>query len=396
MFELVKEAPPDAILGLTEAFAKDPNPRKVNLGVGVYVDERGRTPILESVKAAERLLLAAEQSKSYLPIQGSAAFAAAVQDLLFGGDAGLLASGRVATAHTPGGTAALRVAGDFLHTLRPDMRVWLSDPTWANHRPVFSAAGLRVETYPYFDPSTHGLAFDRMLDAIGRIPAGDVAVLHGCCHNPSGVDPTLEQWERVARALAYRGVLPLVDLAYQGLGAGLSEDMGGVLALARAGCEVLICSSFSKNFGLYNERVGALTVLGRSQRETAAVMSQVKVSVRCNYSNPPAHGGAIVSTILGDAELRRRWEAELAQMRQRIVRVRELFVKTLAAKGIRRDYSFLTRQKGMFSFLGLTQEQVETLREKHGVYMVGSGRVNVAGLNESNIDRVCEAIAAVV
>jgi aspartate/tyrosine/aromatic aminotransferase len=396
MFELVKEAPPDAILGLTEAFAKDPNPRKVNLGVGVYVDERGRTPILESVKAAERLLLAAEQSKSYLPIQGSAAFGAAVRELLVGADAVVHPSGRVATAHTPGGTAALRVAGDFLHKLRPDMRVWLSDPTWANHRPIFSAVGLRVETYPYFDPSTHGLAFDRMLEAIERIPAGDVVVLHGCCHNPSGVDLTLGQWERVARALAYRGVLPLVDLAYQGLGTGLSEDVAGVLALARAGCEVLICSSFSKNFGLYNERVGALTVLGRSQRETDAVMSQVKVSVRCNYSNPPAHGGAIVSTILGDAELRGRWEAELGQMRQRIVRVRELFVKALAAKGIRRDYSFLTRQKGMFSFLGLTQEQVETLRQKHGVYVVGSGRVNVAGLNESNIDRVCEAIAAVV
>ncbi len=400
MFESIQPAPPDPILGLSEAFASDPNPAKINLSVGVYQDDQGHTPILGSVKLAEQRLLGSEQTKSYKPISGDPGYAAAVQRLIFGADHEVIAAGRAATAHTPGGTAALRVAGDYLKKMHSrdgvPPTVWISDPTWANHANVFQAAGLSVKTYPYFDPATNSLSFDAMLQALSQVPAGDVVLLHGCCHNPTGTDPTYEQWARIADCLAGRGVLPLVDFAYQGLADSIDQDAAGLMQLCRPGCEMVICSSFSKNFGLYNERVGALTAVAKTQVAAQAVLSHVKTCIRSNYSNPPAHGAAIVTTVLNDPELRSRWEGEVKQMRDRINRMRRLLAQRLSAKGVPGDYSFITRQRGMFSYSGLTEDQVRRLREKHAIYIVRSGRINVAGITEANVDRLCEAIAGVV
>lgn len=393
MFENVEVAPADPILGLTEAFNKDPNPQKINLGVGIYKDAQGKTPVLASVKEAERRLLEQENTKNYLPIEGDAAYASAVQTLLFGGGLG---HGAAATAQCPGGTGALRVVADYLKANHPGARVWLSDPTWPNHPSIFQAAGVATSVYPYFDPKTNGLAFDRMVDTLKGAAAGDVVLLHGCCHNPTGVDPTPEQWQVLARLLAERKLLPLVDFAYQGFAEGLDEDAAGLRKLVQQTGELLVCSSFSKNFGLYNERVGALTVLARSADAAAAVLSQIKVCIRRAYSNPPAHGGKIVATVLGDPALRKQWEGEVVEMRDRINRMRRLFVDTLEAKGAQRDFSFIAAQKGMFSFSGLTKEQVERLRREHGVYIVGSGRISVAGMTEENMPRLCEAIVKVL
>ena len=396
MFESMEMAPPDPILGLTDAFKNDPNPDKINLGVGVYKDADGNTPTLDAVKQAERRVVDSGASKAYKPIPGDPAYGKCVQKLLFGDGHEIIASGRACTAHTPGGTGALRVAGDYLHRMYPNASIWLSDPTWANHKGVFAAAGVPVKSYAYFDKATNGIAFDKMLASLQEVPAGDVVLLHGACHNPTGADPTAEQWSQIADVLADRGALPLVDFAYQGFAAGIEEDAVGLRSLCRPGCELIVCSSFSKNFGLYCERVGAMTLIASDADVAARAFSQVKLCIRTNYSNPASHGGAIVATVLGDPELTAIWQTEVAQMRDRINDMRKLLVQTLAAKGVKGDYSFITQQKGMFSFSGLTKDHVEALKQKYSIYIVGSGRINVAGITETNIDRLCEAISQVV
>lgn len=396
MFEQFTPAPPDAILGLTEAFKKDPNPKKINLGVGVYKDAAGRTPILDSVKAAEVKILEQEQSKGYLGIDGSPEYSAAVQTMLFGSNHAIVAEKRAVTAQTPGGTGALRVAADFVKSMFPDATVWLSDPTWPNHPNIFKSAALTVATYPYFDATTNGVNFDAMLAAIRQIPAGDVLLLHGCCHNPTGADLTTDQWQQVAAVVAERNILPLVDFAYQGFGDGLEEDAQGLRTVCANVGEVLIANSYSKNFGLYSERVGALTLVAKNAEEAETALGHIKLAIRTNYSNPPAHGAAIVNTILADPTLRNQWEGEVADMRDRINEMRHLFVETLNEKGVDQDFSFIARQRGMFSYSGLKPEHVKALREKHGVYIVGSGRINVAGMTAANMDYLCAAIADVL
>jgi aspartate/tyrosine/aromatic aminotransferase len=396
MFEKVQAAPRDPILGLTEAFRNDSNPQKINLGVGVYQDSTGKTPVLESVRKAGGRVLEQQTTRSYLPISGSPAFAAAVQQLVFGAGHEAIAAGRAATSHTPGGTGALRVAADLIHQQLPQATVWLTDPTWPNHPQIFAAAGVPTKSFPYFDAATNSLAFEKALAAIKQIPAGDVVLLHGCCHNPTGIDPSADQWKKLADAVYGRGLLPLLDFAYQGFADGIEEDAAGLKAFCRPGAELLICSSFSKNFGLYCERVGALTVVAADRAAADMVQSQVKVCIRSNYSNPPAHGAELVTTVLGDAELTALWRREVAQMRDRINGMRRLLVEKLKAKGVPGDYSFINRQRGMFSFSGLKPDQVDALREKYAIYIVRSGRINVAGITEANVDRLCEAIADVV
>lgn len=396
MFESVPTAPPDTILGLTEAFQRDERPHKINLSVGVYKDASGATPILDVVKEAEKRLIAKETSKGYKPISGDPAYGRVVRELLFGAASELASGGLAATCHTPGGTGALRLAADYLAKLHPSAKVWLSEPTWDNHPKIFAAAGLECASYPYFDAAKNDLAFDAMLQGLEQVRAGDVVLLHACCHNPTGVDPSPEQWQRIADLLAAKGALPLVDFAYQGFGRGVDEDAEGVRALVQKVDEILICSSFSKNFGLYNERTGALTVKGKRAEEVAAVFSQLKTCARTNYSNPPAHGGSIVTTILSDPALKQSWRGEVAGMRDRINGMRSSFVETLKARGASRDFSFIVRQKGMFSFSGLTKAQVERLRDEHAIYIVGSGRINVAGMTEANMGPLCDAIVQVL
>jgi aspartate/tyrosine/aromatic aminotransferase len=397
MFQTVQLAPPDPILGIGEAFAKDPSPNKINLSVGVFKDAAGKTPVLPSVKEAEKRLLATEASKGYMPIDGSPAYNAAVQALLFG-DHEVVKSKRCATSHTPGGTGGLRVAADYLRKNHGPLTVWISDPTWNNHESIFQSAGLTVKTYPYFDPKTNGLNFDGMIAALKGAAAGDVILLHGCCHNPTGVDPTPAQWQTIAEVLGERGVLPLVDFAYQGFAAGIKEDAACLAALLGKCSEMIVVSSFSKNFGLYNERTGALTVVAADAGAAEKVLSQVKIAIRTNYSNPPAHGGLIVTTILTDPALRVQWENEVKEMRQRIHKMRELFVKSLNDRGVKLSPAgndFITRQNGMFSFSNLNKDQVKALKEKFAIYIVGSGRINVAGMTEANMGPLCDAIAAV-
>ncbi len=396
MFDRLTPVPPDPILGLTEAFLRDPNPRKVNLGAGVYRDAEGKTPILASVREAERRILNNEASKTYLPIDGLPGLAQVVQSLVFGPDHPVVTEGRAVTVQAPGGTGALRIAGDFLARIRPDTTVWVSEPTWPNHHNVFQAAGLRVDTYPYFDATTLAVDFQRLVDAIDRILPGDVVVLHGCCHNPTGADLTPEQWVEVAQRLAARGLLPLVDFAYQGFGDGLDEDARGVRILVERCPEVLIASSFSKNFGLYSERAGALTLVAKSAQDAQTALGYLKKVIRANFSTPPAHGARIVYTILSDARLRNQWEEEVAAMRGRIHAMRHLLAETLHEKGAPRDFSFIVQQRGMFSYTGLTPEQVDALRERFSIYMVRSGRINVAGITADNVDYVAGAIVEVL
>ncbi len=396
MFETLTPAPPDAILGLSEAFKKDPNPKKVNLGIGVFVDSNGRTPILKSVKTAEERLLAKESTKSYLPIDGLPEFNRATQELLFGSDHEIVTSGRAATAQAPGGTGALRVAADFVAKITPGVTVWIGEPTWPNHPSIFKAAGLQIKSYKYFDPATNGVDFASMINALGHANEGDVALLHGSCHNPTGVDLEPAMWQQVSDVISERKLLPLIDFAYQGFADGLSEDAHGLLTMVKSGRDLLISSSYSKNFGLYNERVGAMTVVAGDQAAAESAMSHVKQAIRANFSNPPAHGGQVVSMVLNDPSLRKQWENEVAEMRARINTMRHLFVETLNEKGVERDFSFITRQRGMFSFSGLTPDHVKALREKYAIYIVGSGRINVAGMTESNMDYLCAAIADVL
>ena len=392
MFEKLEMAPADPILGLTEAYNSDPNPAKINLGVGVYKDETGVTPIMTSVHKAEKILLDTEKSKGYLPISGAPAYGKVVRELMFGADDAYPA----ATAHTPGGTGALRVAAQFLKKFNPNAAVWVSDPTWANHNGIFGDAGFEVKKYTYYNAENKSLNFEGMLASMQQIPAGDIVILHACCHNPSGIDPTLDQWKQVAQLINDKKLLPLMDFAYQGLGRGLEEDAEGLRTVAAAVDEVVVCSSFSKNFGLYKERVGAITLKGASADDVNKAFSNLKIIIRRLYSNPPSHGGAIVTTIMNDAALRAEWEGEVAQVRGRIAEMRQLFVDTLKAKGVTQDFSFLTGQCGMFSFSGLNPDQVKTLKEKHSIYIVGSGRINVAGMTKANMDPLCTAVAEVL
>lgn len=396
MFDAIQAAPPDAILGLSEAFRNDGNPNKVNLTVGVYKDETGATPILDSVKAAEARLLEGEASKGYLPIGGLGEFCDLTQQLYFGDDHEVVSSSRAATFQTPGGTGALRVAADFIHQNFPSASIWCSTPTWPNHPKVFQAAGVNVKNYPYFDASSHGVNIDGMLAAIREAPAGDVVCLHACCHNPTGADPTAEQWKQIADAVYDRGLLPFLDFAYLGFGDGIESDRLALTEFARPGAELLVASSFSKNFGLYSERVGALTVVATDADESRTVASQVKATIRTNYSNPPAHGASIVSEILADDGLRQQWENELTEMRERIHGMRTLFTQTMADRLPGRDFSFIERQRGMFSYTGLTAEQVDTLREKFSIFIVRDGRINVAGINPSNVGPLCDAVSSVL
>jgi aspartate/tyrosine/aromatic aminotransferase len=389
-------APPDPILGLTEKFKADPRPEKINLGVGVFKDASGSTPVLASVKRAEALLLERERSKNYLEISGSPEFGTHVGRLIFGADSPLLRDGLAQTAQTPGGTGALRVACELAKKLNPKARAWMSDPTWANHGNVFRAAGLETQTYPYYDFASKTLAFQRMREALAAVPAGDLVLFHACCHNPSGMDPTPEQWRELAELAARRGFLPLFDCAYQGFGQGLDPDAASIRAFARTGMEFLVASSYSKNFGLYNERVGGLTVVAASPEAGARAFSHVKALIRANYSNPPFHGAAIVNVILDNPELTALWKTELTAMCARINDMRRQFAEGMARTGCPTDFSFITRQLGMFSFLGLTRDQVLALRDRHALYLIESSRINVAGMTPSNLERICRAIADVM
>lgn len=396
MFDALEVAPPDPIMGLTEAFKNDPNPDKINLTIGVYQDETGTTPIFSAVKEAEKRLIGKEQTKSYLSIDGSAEYAAIVQDLVFGPGHEIILGSRAVTAHTPGGTGALRVAAEFLAAVKPGAKVWLSQPTWPNHAGIFEAAGLELKTYPYYDTESKSLDFAAMTDALARAGEGDIVVLHGCCHNPTGLDPDIEQWRALAELTKERGVLPFFDFAYQGLGEGLEADPAGLRTFCNDGRELLIATSYSKNFGLYRERTGGLTIVAHSDHAADAARSHLKRTIRCLYSNPPAHGALIVTEIMTDTALRQSWETELRAMCARIQEMRTLFVKTLREKGVQQDFSFVERQRGMFSYSGLNPEQVETLRASYAIYIVGSGRINIASMNESNMDSLCSGIAAVL
>ncbi len=396
MFESIQAAPADPILGVTEAFRADPNPDKISLGVGVYQDESGKTLALECVNKANEKLAREGASASYLPIPGLAEYTAAVQSLAFGADHEVATGSRAITAQTPGGTGALRVVGDFLAHNMPGATLWMTDPTWANHPNIFNAAGVSIAKFPYFNKATNSLALADMLDAIGQIPPGDAVLLHGCCHNPTGVDPSPSDWEQIADKVYDRQLLPIIDFAYQGFGDGIEPDAAGIRAMARPGQEMVLCSSFSKNFGLYCERVGAATFVCTDADRANVVGSQVKRVIRANYSNPPAYGARLVSTVLGDADLTHEWHIELAGMRDRINGMRKLLVEKLAEKGVPGDYTFISSQRGMFSFSGLSKDHVRALRERHSVYIVDSGRINVAGITPSNVDRLTESIADVV
>ncbi len=394
MWKSIQPAPPDSILGLTEEFKKDQNPQKVNLGVGVYKDEAGNTPVLHCVKAAEKVLLETQSSKSYLPISGDPAYSAAVQRLIFGADSEVISAGRAATVHAPGGTGALRVGADLLHKFTPDAKVWVSSPTWANHNGIFGAAGFEIARYSYYDGETQGLDFARMMNDLETVPAADVVVLHACCHNPSGVDLNEDQWKQLAVLASQKGWIPFLDFAYQGFGDGVDEDRFAVEQFAAAGIDFLVASSFSKNFGLYNERTGAITVVTPSAAEASVALSHIKTVVRTNYSNPPAHGGLVATIILDTPELHTMWLEELAGMRNRIVTMRKSLVAGLAAQGVDGDFSFIERQRGMFSFSGWSDDVVSSLRKNNNIYVVGGGRINLAGLTTSNIEYVCASVAA--
>jgi aspartate/tyrosine/aromatic aminotransferase len=396
MYESLQMAPPDPILGLTVAFREDPRPEKINLGVGVYEDANGKTPKLKCVDEAERRMLAQPSNPGYLAIEGFGDYNTRVRSLMLGDEHEAVAANRALTAQTPGGTGALRVAGDFIKQNFPTASIWLSKPTWANHAQIFAAAGVPTKSHAYYNAENFALDFAGLMADLQKIPAGDFVLLHGCCHNPTGVDPTRAEWKQIADVLTERRVIPVVDFAYQGFGDGLREDAAGLLELCRPGSELLVCSSFSKNFGMYRERVGALTVIAASAESAKVAMSHIKRAIRANYSNPPYHGGAVVATVLGDTDLRRMWDNELAEMRDRINEMRRLFVDTMKRKAPQRDFSFIAQQRGMFSFSGLTPVQVDELKTKHAIYIVGNGRINVAGMTSQNIERLCAAVAAVL
>ena len=395
-FEKIVAAPADPILGLTEEFKNDPRTDKINLGVGIYKTNDGVTPILKCVKKAEEIIFKEETTKSYLPIVGTPEYGKLVRELVFGKDSEVIASDRARTTQAPGGTGALRIGADFLKQQSVTAKIWISDPTWANHFQVFGKAGLETAKYRYYDKNTRALDFEGMKEDLKNAKAGDAVLIHACCHNPSGMDPNAAQWEELAKLVAELGLLPFFDFAYQGFGNGIEEDAFGIRTFLKYNKEILVASSFSKNFGLYNERIGALTVVSADKETADRVFSQVKIAVRANISNPPAHGAKIVTTVLSCPELRAQWEQEVAEMRDRIKEMRELFVSKLAALGSSVDFSFINTQYGMFSFSGLSPEQVATLKKDYGIYMVGNGRISVAGITTSNIDALCKAISEVL
>lgn len=395
MFEKIIAAPADPILGLGELFRADPRTNKINLGIGVYKDENGQIPLLDSVKKTEQYLLENVPNKNYLSIEGIAEYATGTQVLLFGANSDIIKNSRAKTAQTPGGTGALRVIADFLAKQTSVKTVWISNPTWPNHFNIFKAAGLETKQYCYYNAAEHNIDFDTMLADLEQAKPGDVILFHGCCHNPTGIDPTEEQWRTLADLVVERGCLPLFDFAYQGFAHGLEEDALGLRIFAEKNQEILIASSYSKNFSLYGERVGACTLVAADSTIAETAFSQIKATIRANYSNPPTHGGAIVATILNNTTLRSMWEEELTAMRQRIHRMRQLFVNTLQEKNAKNDYSFIARQNGMFSFSGLNKEQVLRLRDEFAIYAVDSGRINVAGMTLDNMAYLCEAIVAV-
>lgn len=396
LFASVEMAPRDPILGLTEAYNADTRTTKVNLGVGVYYDDDGRIPLLAAVREAEKARLESAPARGYLPIEGIPGYNAAVQQLLFGADSPLLAAGRVATFEALGGTGGLKIGADFLKRLQPNAEVWISDPSWENHRALFEAAGFKVNNYPYYDAASHGVNFDAMLACLNGLPANSIVVLHACCHNPTGVDLTAEQWPRVVEAVRARGLIAFLDCAYQGFGDGIEADATALRLFGASGLDFLVSSSFSKSFSLYGERVGALSIVTESKEEAARVTSQVKRVIRTNYSNPPTHGAAVVAAVLSTPALRQLWEKELGEMRERIRAMRTGLVEKLKAAGVERDFSFVTRQRGMFSYSGLTSAQVDRLREEYGIYAVSTGRICLAALNSRNLDYVAGAIAAIL
>lgn len=394
MFESIQAAPADPILGLTDAFRRDERPDKMNLGVGVYQDEAGRVPILQCVKQAEQQVYNREDSKGYLPIGGIAEYGAQLRQLMLGDLAP--SSERCATFHTPGGTGALRVAADFLHQVFPETTIWLSQPTWANHPAIFRSAGVPTQEYRYLRPDGKGIDFGGMCEDLQGARQGDVVLLHGCCHNPSGADLSPEQWVAVGQLCQHHGLTPLVDLAYQGFGSGLDADAAGLRALVEQQLELLLASSCSKNFSLYRERVGGLTIVTRPETTAAAAESRLKVAVRTNYSNPPSHGAAVVCQILADTTLRNLWHSELESMRQRIHDMRSQFADAMRDQTGSDRFDFVRDQRGMFSFSGLTPEQVDRLRDEHAIYMVRSGRMNVAGMTSASMSRLAKCVAAVL
>ena len=396
MFDAVEMAPRDPILGLNEQFNADPNPAKVNLGVGVYYDDNGELPLLACVAAAEKEMLEAPKARGYLPIDGIAAYDKAVQGLVFGADSEPVKGGRIATVQGLGGTGGLKIGADFLKKVAPNAQVLISDPSWENHRALFTSAGFGLGTYPYYDAAAKGIDFDAMLGALNAAPRGTIVVLHACCHNPTGYDITPAQWAQVVQAVKSRELVAFLDMAYQGFGEGIEEDGAVIGQFLAAGIDFFVSTSFSKSFSLYGERVGALSVVCASKDEADRVLSQLKVVIRTNYSNPPTHGAQVVATVLTTPALRAMWEEELAGMRVRIKAMRTALVAKLGAAGIRQDLSFITRQKGMFSYSGLTKEQMQRLRSEFGVYGVDSGRICVAALNSKNIDYVVSAIAKVI
>jgi aromatic-amino-acid transaminase len=396
LFSAVEMAPRDPILGLNEQFGADTNPAKVNLGVGVYYDDNGKLPLLKCVIEAERQMLEAPKARGYLPIDGIAAYDKAVQGLVFGADSAVVTGGRVATVQAIGGTGGLKIGADFLKKVNPNATVLISDPSWENHRALFTAAGFPVGTYPYYDAENRGINFTGMLAAIDAAPAGTVILLHACCHNPTGYDITAEQWDQVIASIKARDLVAFLDMAYQGFGDGIAEDGAVIGKFVAAGLDFFVSTSFSKSFSLYGERVGALSVVCASKEETGRVLSQLKIAIRTNYSNPPIHGAQIVATVLSTPALRTMWETELAAMRVRIKEMRTLLVEKLTAAGVQGDLSYIVRQKGMFSYSGLNKDQMVRLRGEFGVYGVDSGRICVAALNTKNIGYVTDAIVKVM
>jgi aromatic-amino-acid transaminase len=395
IFSAIDMAPRDPILGITEAFNADTNPQKINLGVGVYYDDNGKVPLLACVRKAEEILMEQNAPRTYLPIEGLAAYDKAVQELVFGADSAIIQEKRAITVQAVGGTGALKIGADFLQRFAPGAQVYISDPSWENHRALFESAGFTVNTYSYYDAATRGVNFSGMLADIKAMPKGSIVLLHACCHNPTGADITAAQWDDVIAAVTAGGLIPFLDMAYQGFGTGIKEDGAVVAKFAAAGVPLLISNSFSKSFSLYGERVGALSVVGASAEEAARLLSQLKRVVRTNYSNPPMHGGKVVATALTTPELRQLWEDELAGMRVRIKEMREAFVTKLKEKAPGHNFDFVREQVGMFSYSGLTKEQVEKLRAE-SIYAVDTGRICVAALNSKNIDRVIDAIAKVL
>ncbi len=396
LFASVEMAPRDPILGITEAFVTDKNPNKVNLGVGVYYDDNGKVPLLQCVRRAEAQLAELAAPRTYLPIDGLAAYDRAVQDLVFGADSAVVREKRAITAQALGGTGALKLGADFLKRFSPNSEVWISDPSWENHRALFEAAGFKVNSYAYYDPATRGVNFDGMLAALKSMPAGAIAVLHACCHNPTGADLTEAQWDEVIKVVTERGLIPFLDMAYQGFGDGIAEDGKVVRKFADTGAALFVSNSFSKSFSLYGERVGALSIVSTSAEESARVLSQLKRVIRTNYSNPPLHGGQVVATVLSNPELRQMWEDELGGMRVRIREMRQSLADKLKQKAPGQDFDFVVKQRGMFSYSGLTKEQVGRLRDEFSVYAIDTGRICVAALNSKNIDAVTDAIAKVL